>query len=90
MKHYSDLEGKPLGYFVGGVPSVPHVESEAPTPDDSELAADEIQDTDKAMARVGEDVVQLMLIKGIIDFSELPQAAQDTLTKREAIRQRIR
>lgn len=47
----------------------------------AELAA-----TDKDMARVGEDLVDVLLAKGVLDMADLPQTAQDKLADRKAKR----
>lgn len=45
--------------------------------------------TDKDMARVGEDLLALLISKGIILMSELPQQAQDKINERAALRAQI-
>jgi len=43
----------------------------------------DLAESDIAMARVVEDLVDLMTMKGVISLDELPQAAQSKLNKRQ-------
>ena len=45
--------------------------------------------TDEAMARVTEDLVQLLVHKHLIAFTEMPRAAQQILLAREKLRGRL-
>lgn len=44
---------------------------------------------DLKMIRVVEDLVDLLTLKGVIMFSELPQAAQERILRRRSIRERV-
>lgn len=52
-------------------------------------AKQHLANTDKEMARVVEDVIDLLITKGNFTFSELPQDAQDLITARQASRTTI-
>lgn len=43
----------------------------------------DLAESDMAMARVVEDLVSLLVLKGIITYEELPPAAQDKLQRRQ-------
>lgn len=45
--------------------------------------------TDAELARVLEDVIDLLTHKGVIQFTELPSAAQEKLLKRKHFRQNV-
>lgn len=49
----------------------------------------EFQKSDQDLIRVLEDVIDLLTAKGIIQFTDLPQAAQQKLLSRQDIRHRI-
>lgn len=49
----------------------------------------EFKKSDKDLIRVLEDVIDLLTSKGIIQFTDLPQAAQQKLLSRQHIRHRI-
>lgn len=49
-----------------------------------------LQSSDTELARVLEDMIDLLTAKGIFQFTELPQAAQEKLLARKNLRQRIR
>ena len=51
--------------------------------------ASSLQDTDQDFVRVLEDVVGLLIDKGIILFTELPQSAQDKILKRQRLRSEL-
>lgn len=48
---------------------------------DAELAA-----SDKEMARVGEDLLDTLIAKGVIAFTDLPKSSRDKITARKAKR----
>lgn len=52
-----------------------------------ELKQLRLSDTD--LARVVEDVINLLTDKGVIQFTELPEAAQDKLLERKSLRKGI-
>lgn len=49
-------------------------------------ARHELAATDKEVARVAEDVIALLVSKGMFTESELPVKAQETIAKRKALR----
>ncbi|WP_093447789.1 hypothetical protein [Thiomicrospira sp. ALE5] len=46
-----------------------------------------LQDSDLEMIRVLDDLIELMIDKGVIQFTELPEQAQRKLLKRTQLRQ---
>lgn len=49
----------------------------------------DLQASDADMARVVEDLIALLIAKGVIDTVELPKAARDKLERRRHLRQRL-
>lgn len=49
----------------------------------------EFKRSDRDLIRVLEDVIDLLTVKGIIQFTDLPKAAQQKLLSRQTIRHRI-
>lgn len=47
------------------------------------------QATDLAFVRVLEDVLELLMDKGVISFTELPEAAQEKVMERQSLRRRL-
>jgi acyl-coenzyme A synthetase/AMP-(fatty) acid ligase len=52
-------------------------------------AADTLTATDQDFVRVLEDVVELLIAKGVILFTELPQSAQDKIMRRQKLRSEV-
>lgn len=52
-------------------------------------AADGLQETDQDFVRVLEDVVELLIDKGLILFTELPRSAQDKIMLRQRLRSEL-
>jgi len=52
-------------------------------------AANGLQDTDQDFVRVLEDVVELLIEKGLILFTELPPSAQDKIMRRQRLRSEL-
>lgn len=50
----------------------------------------QLRSSDVELARVVEDMINLLTDKGIIQFTELPEAAQKKLLQRKRLRQDIR
>ncbi len=48
-----------------------------------------ISRTDMAFVRVLEDVINVLMDKGVISFTDLPEPAQQKLLERQSLRQRI-
>lgn len=53
-------------------------------------AQNQLQQSDTDLARVLEDVIDLLAMKGLIQFTDLPEAAQSKLLLRKHIRQHAR
>jgi hypothetical protein len=51
--------------------------------------AQRLRSSDVELARVLEDIVDLLTDKGIIQFTELPEAARQKLLQRKSLRQHI-
>jgi hypothetical protein len=49
----------------------------------------EFKRSDRDLIRVLEDVIDLLTVKGVIQFTDLPKAAQEKLLSRQNIRHRI-
>ena len=49
-------------------------------------AREQLQHTDTDLVRVLEDVIDLLTVKGVIQFTDLPEAAQNKLLNRKKIR----
>ncbi len=49
-------------------------------------AREQLQSTDTDLVRVLEDVIDLLTMKGVIQFTDLPEAAQNKLLNRKKIR----
>ncbi|CAM3477342.1 hypothetical protein [Parendozoicomonas haliclonae] len=56
----------------------------------SQIEANALQDSDLQFIRVLDDVIELLIEKQMIQFTELPQPAQDKLLKRRWYRQQLR
>ena len=52
----------------------------------SQQAANSLDATDQDFVRVLEDVVELLIEKGVILFTELPASAQDKILRRQQLR----
>jgi hypothetical protein len=55
----------------------------------AQLAAAELPATDAGMARVVEDLITVLVSKGVIEEADLPDSAQAKLAERTALRQQI-
>ena len=53
------------------------------------MPAASLEDTDQDFVRVLEDVVQLLIDKGVILFTDLPQSAQDKIMRRQQLRSEL-
>lgn len=56
---------------------------------EAEATKAELSQTDKDMARVSEDILDLLISKGLFTESELPPKAQETLNKRKQLRSKL-
>ena len=52
----------------------------------SQQAANSLDATDQDFVRVLEDVVELLIAKGLILFTELPDSAQEKIMRRQRLR----
>ncbi|MCO5356943.1 hypothetical protein [Acidovorax kalamii] len=48
-----------------------------------------LSETDASLARVTEDLINLLVERGVIRFTDLPQAAQDKLLARQQTRSHL-
>lgn len=48
-----------------------------------------LQSSDLEFVRVLEDLIELLMDKGVISFTDLPDAARDKLMARQSLRQRV-
>lgn len=46
----------------------------------------ELSESDKDMARVGEDLLDVLISKGVLALTDLPKKAQETINKRKSKR----
>lgn len=65
--------------------------TDAPSPEDTESAAstNPLSLTDSAMARVLEDLIDVLIKRGVIQFTDLPEPAQAKLMQRRQTRAQI-
>ena len=63
---------------------------EPPVLDPKEQAKAELAASDKEMARIAEDLIDVLKTKGLIIDSDLPQAARDRLAMRKELRAQLR
>ena len=54
-----------------------------------EQAKDELAATDKDLARIAEDLIGLLISKGVIAASDLPQPVRDKLDNRKELRSKL-
>jgi hypothetical protein len=62
---------------------------ELPPPERDEvepLPAQALSESDTAIARVLEDLIDILITRGVIQFTDLPEAAQDKLLNRRQTR----
>jgi hypothetical protein len=58
-----------------------------PEPEESDtLAAQALSESDTAIARVLEDLIDVLITRGVIQFTDLPEAAQGKLLSRRQTR----
>lgn len=60
---------------------------DAPTP--TELALERLNETDKDMARLAEDVIATLINKGIVKLSDFPAIVVEKLTERKKLREKL-
>lgn len=49
----------------------------------------ELSESDKDMARVGEDLLDVLISKGVLALTDLPQKAQDAISRRKSKRNEL-
>jgi hypothetical protein len=66
--------------------------AEAPLPAEqpADKAEELLSQSDTAIARVLEDLVDVLITRGVIQFTDLPVAAQDKLLSRRQTRARLK
>ncbi len=63
---------------------------QAPPPnDDEEESYRALSETDAALARITEDLIEILLRKGVIQFTDFPEAAQAKLLERRQTREHL-
>lgn len=64
----------------------------APPPSDVQepLPAQALSESDSAIARVLEDLVDILITRGVIQFTDLPEAAQGKLLNRQQTRAKLK
>lgn len=55
----------------------------------TQLTATVLSQSDTALARVVEDLIDVLILRGIIQFTDLPDAAQDKLLSRRDARAKL-
>ncbi|WP_342618638.1 hypothetical protein [Rhodoferax sp. GW822-FHT02A01] len=67
-------------------------ESMPKLPEDPEAqqAEELLSQSDTAIARVLEDLIDVLITRGVIQFTDLPEAAQDKLLSRRQTRARLK
>jgi len=81
------VEGEDESLWVEGKPQA---EIDAVVAEDlRRVAVTNLAITDSLIARIGEDLIQLLIAKGIFMLSELPIDAQNTLTTRVELRAQL-
>jgi hypothetical protein len=54
------------------------------------IEVDQLAGTDRAFIRVLEDLIELLIARGAIRFTDLPAAAQEKMLHRQQLRDRLR
>lgn len=62
------------------------VQAFAATADGVHPKQQQLTETDLELVRVIEDLVDLLIDRGVITFTDLPEAAQEKLSKRQSLR----
>jgi hypothetical protein len=52
-------------------------------------SADALSQSDAAIARVLEDLIEVLIVRGVIQFTDLPEAAQNKLMTRRQTRAKL-
>jgi hypothetical protein len=59
-------------------------------PSDKEIAIQKLDQSDKDMARVAEDVIGVLIAKGVISEADLPASVSEKLANRKTLRKEIK
>jgi len=76
-----ELGPQPSDETIAAVDDAPMVQSE--------LAAASLISSDKKMARVAEDVIDILITNGVLTMADLPQSTQSLITGRKAKRAQL-
>jgi hypothetical protein len=63
---------------------------ELPEEPENQQAEELLSQSDTAIARVLEDLIDVLITRGVIQFTDLPDAAQDKLLSRRQTRARLK
>ena len=63
---------------------------ELPEEPEAQQAEELLSQSDTAIARVLEDLIDVLITRGVIQFTDLPEAAQDKLLSRRQTRARLK
>jgi hypothetical protein len=63
---------------------------ELPEDPEAQQAEELLSQSDTAIARVLEDLIDVLITRGVIQFTDLPEAAQDKLLSRRQTRARLK
>ena len=75
-----------LDYLAAGGQIAPYA---PPAVDPKEQARADLVATDKEMARIVEDLINVMLTKDLITESDIPQSVHDKMARRAKLRSRL-
>lgn len=75
-----------LEYLAAGGQIAPYA---PPAVDPAAQAKAELAESDSDMARIVEDLINVMLTKDLITESDIPQSAQDKMARRAKLRSRL-
>ena len=70
-------------------PTLKELEDAYPALAEAEAAKNDLAATDADMARVAEDIIGLLIGKGVFTTEEMPESVRDKIQEREALRSQI-
>ena len=76
-----------LDYLATGGQIAPYA---PPVVDPKDQAKAELRESDSDMARIAEDLINVMLTKGLITESDIPQSAHDKMAIRSELRSKLK
>lgn len=56
---------------------------------DKDKIRGDLAESDKKMARIGEDILDVLISKGILQMTDLPATAQETISERKSKRGKL-